>query len=118
MAITAKLLTVAALSVMSLAGAYAAVPVASHSSIVRYDDLNLDRARDVAKLYNRVTLAADRVCGPRSLTGSYYKSAIYQTCYTETVAEAIARIDRPSVTSYYLARGGEPASLNTTIARQ
>jgi UrcA family protein len=118
MAITAKLLTVAALSVIPLAGAYADLPVATHSSMVRYDDLNLDRTRDVARLYYRITLAADRLCGPRSLTGSYYKSAIYQSCYTDTVAQAIARIDSPSVTSYYLKRRGGPASLNATIARR
>ena len=118
MAITSKLLTVAALSVMSFTAAHAAAPVAPQALTVRYDDLNLNRARDVARLYNRVTLAADRVCGPRSLTGSYSKSAIYQSCYTDTVAQAIAHIDRSSLTSYYLARGGEPASLTTTIARQ
>jgi UrcA family protein len=116
MAIAGKLLTGVALSVISLAygAAYADSP---HSSTVHFRDLNLDRPHDVARLYNRITAAADRVCGPRSLTGSYYKMADYESCYADAIAEAVAHVDYPSVTSYYRQRWAEPVA-KATVARQ
>jgi UrcA family protein len=118
MTIKTKLLTAATLSVLSFACAYADSSVATHSSIVHYNDLNLNQTRDVAKLYKRITVAANRVCGPRSLTGSNYKTADYQSCYTDAVAQAVAQIDHPSVTNYYRERGGEAVALKATIAQQ
>lgn len=121
MAIIGKLLTGAAVSVISLAcaGAYAnSPPVESHSSTVHFQDLNLNRQHDVAKLYNRITVAADRVCGPRSLTGSHYKTADYQSCYADAVAQAVAHVDRAAVTSYYRQRWADPISPKASIAQQ
>jgi UrcA family protein len=121
MAIIGKLLTGAAVSVISLAcvGAYAdSPPVETHSSTVHFRDLNLNRPQDVAKLYTRITVAADRVCGPRSLTGSNYKTADYESCYGDAVAQAVAHIDRAPVTSYYRQRWAEPISPKATIAQQ
>jgi UrcA family protein len=121
MAIIGKLLTGAALSVISLAcaGAYAdSTPVETHSLTVHFQDLNLNRSRDVAKLYKRITVAADRACAPRSLTGSFYKTADYESCYTDAVAQAVARVDEPAVTKYYRERWVGPVSRKATIARQ
>ena len=111
MAVAAKLLRGAALSAISLVCAVAFAdppPVESHSSIVRYSGFNLDNPRDVARLYYRITAAADRVCGPRSLTGSYYKTADYDACYADAVAQAVADVDQPSLTAYYRQRWPEP----------
>ena len=121
MATATKLLTGAAVSVISLAwaAAYAdAPPVETHSSTVHFRDLDLNRPHDVAKLYKRITVAADRVCGPRSLTGSHYKTADYNSCYTDAVAQAVAHVDEPSVTSYYRERRVEPVSPKPAIAQQ
>ena len=118
MAIAAKLLRGAALSAISLvcAAAYAdPPPVESHSSIVHYRGFNLDRPRDVARLYYRITVAADRVCGPRSLTGSYYKRADYEACYADAVAQAVGDVDQPRLTAYYQQRWKE---LRKVIAQQ
>jgi UrcA family protein len=120
MSIAGRLLTGAAVSVISLActAAYADSPPAeTHSSIVHFKDLNLNRPQDVARLYKRLTVAADRVCGPRSLTGSHYKTADYQSCYADAVAQAVAHVDHASVTSYYRQRA-EPVSPKATIAQQ
>jgi UrcA family protein len=111
MTIAAKLLRGAALSAISLAcaAAYADPPsVESHSSVVYYKGFNLNQPRDVARLYYRITSAADRVCGPRSLTGSYYKSADYQACYADAVAQAVGSVDHPMLTAYYRQRWPEP----------
>ena len=110
MAMAGKLLTGLAVSFISLAGAnaYADLP---NSSTVHYKDLDLNRPHDVAKLYNRITLAADRVCGPRSLTGSHYKIADYESCYADAIAQAVAHVDQIAVTSYYRQRWAtEPAT--------
>jgi UrcA family protein len=78
--------------------------IGSHSQIVRFHDLNLDQPRDLARLYNRVSSAADGVCGPRSFAGYYNKTADYEICYTDTMARAVAYIDRPTVTAYFQQR--------------
>ncbi len=120
MAIFGKLLTGAAVSAISLAcaGAYAeSPPVETHSSTVQYKDLDLNRPHDVAKLYKRITVAAGRVCGSRALTGAYYRTPDFANCYADAVAQAVARVDQPSVTNYYRERA-EPISPKATIAQQ
>jgi UrcA family protein len=111
----------AAVSVLSLActAAYADTPppIGSHLELVRYNDLNLDQPRDVARLFDRVSSAADKVCGTRSFASHYKKIADYEICYKETVASAIAHIDRPLVTTYFQQRSADWASRNI-IAQQ
>ncbi len=120
MAIAQKLLG-AAVSVLSLAcvAAHADTPplIGSHLELVRYNDLNLDQPRDVARLYDRVSSAADKVCGTRSFASHYKKIADYEICYKETVASAVAHIDRPSVTTYFEQRSADWAS-RKLIAQQ
>jgi UrcA family protein len=122
MKIIGKLLMAAA-SIVSLScgAAYADSPSAvgfQHSSLVRYSDLNLNRQQDVARLYARITLAADKLCGPRSLIGSYSKRADYTSCYTDTVAQAVASVDQPSLSAYFRQRSPEPVSREISIAQQ
>jgi UrcA family protein len=106
---SAKLLKGAAVSIISLVGAVAfanSTPAGyDHSSTVRFADLDLNRPHDVVKLYNRITLAADKLCGPSSLVGSYSKRADYQSCYEDTVAQAVARIHQPSLSAYFRLQG-------------
>jgi UrcA family protein len=111
----------AAVLVLSLAcaAAYADTTpqIGPHSQVVRVADLNLDQPRDVARLFNRVTSAADRVCGPRSFAGLYNKTADYESCYSDTIARVVAHIDRPSVTAYFQQRSSGWAS-RKLIAQQ
>ena len=110
----------AAVSALSLAcaAAYAdAPPIGSPSQLVRFDDLNLAQPRDVAQLFNRVSSAADKVCGTRSFASHYNKIADYEICYKDTVASALAHIGRPSVTSYFQQRSSDLA-LRKLVAQQ
>ena len=123
MRITGTLLKGTAVSVIALAcaAAYADSPSTvgfQRSSLVHYSDLNLNQPRDVVRLYTRITVAADKLCGPRSLTGAYYKAADYASCYSDTVAQAVARVDNPSLSAYLRQRSPEPASREISIARQ
>src|SRR5579862_3459784 len=122
MKITRELLTGIAVSVLSLgcAAAFADSPPAGfeHSSLVHYSDLNLNQQQDVARLYTRIQLAADHLCGPRSLTGINYKWADYQSCYSDTIAQAVARVGQPLLSAYARQRSSEPAPREIAIARQ
>ena len=109
MSFTSKLVAGAAASVMSLACASsfadAGAPIEfNHSTIVRYTDLDLSHSGDVARLYARISLAADKLCGPRSITGAYAKSAIYTSCYVDAIGQAVAYVNHPALTAYYLQR--------------
>lgn len=118
MAIAAKLMSGIALTAVSLVGAAAYAdpsPLETRSLGVHYQGFNLDRPQDVARLYNRITVAADRVCGPRTLTGSHYKTADYEACYDDAVARAVGDVHQPSLTAYYRQRWPEPRSV---IAQQ
>ncbi|HTX24482.1 MAG TPA: UrcA family protein [Steroidobacteraceae bacterium] len=114
MSICKQLLQGVSVSVLLLAcaAAYADSPPSvafQHASLVRFTDLSLDRPGDVAKLYERITAAADKVCGPRSLTGSYSKSGVYASCYADAVSQAVARVNHPALTAYYEQRTPSPA---------
>jgi UrcA family protein len=107
----------AAVSVLSLAATAAQADTTlfgqSRSQAVAYKDLNLNQPRDVARLFDRISSAADRVCGPRSY-GGYPKSTVYQSCYSDAVARAVAHIDRPALTAYFQQRTSDSAWRNTT----
>ena len=86
--------------------------------VVGYKDLNLDQPRDMARLFNRISSAADRVCGPRSFGGFPNKTADYESCFSDAIARAVAHIDRPSVTAYFQQRSAESESHGFAIAQQ
>lgn len=111
--------TVSALS-LACAAAYAdSTPLSEpHTSVVHFKDLNLDQPRDVARLYNRISFAADRVCGPRSYGGYSIKAANYQACYSDVIARAVAQINRPSVKAYFDERSAEATSHQLRVAQQ
>jgi UrcA family protein len=126
MMVTGKLLSTVAVSIVSLASAaaYADSQSAdsqsigfSHSLVVHYQDLNLNRAHDVTRLYARITLAADKLCGPRSLTGAYVKSADYASCFNDAVAQTVARVDHPGLSAYFRQRTAEPVAREITVAQ-
>jgi UrcA family protein len=79
--------------------------------------LNLDQPRDIARLASRISAAADNVCGPRSF-GGYFPTADYKACYSDAVTRAVARIDRPSVSTYFQHLVSDPASRKVRFAQQ
>jgi UrcA family protein len=115
-----RLLIGAAVSAFAFtcAAAYADSPqpvgLEQHSSMVRTADLDLNRPKDVARLYNRIALAADQLCGPRAVGGMNYTSADYARCYADAVSRAVAHIDRPSVTAYFQQHSSDSASHKLT----
>ena len=106
--------TAATLASLMAVTAYAA-PESSvqlqRSAVVHFSDLDLQRSGDVARLYQRIALSADRLCGPRALPGAYMKSGVYASCFRDTVAQAVASVNNPLLTTYYHQHAGGSLSL-------
>jgi UrcA family protein len=71
------------------------------SVTVRYTDLNLERPADVARLYGRIRVAAQSICGARDLELSGWVDSNWQRCVDAAVAQAVARVDRPALSAYH-----------------
>ena len=69
---------------------------------VQLGNLNLNRAGDVAILYQRLSAAAKRVCSSRAFTGFYYTLSEYRSCVADALREAVDAAQRTSLTAYYL----------------
>jgi UrcA family protein len=84
------------------------------SLVLRTGDLDLNRPKDMARLYQRIVSAADRLCGPRSVGGMPGKSIDYVNCYDTAVNRAVENIGRPSVTAYFQQRNTDSTSRSLT----
>ena len=90
---------VASLSLPASAGE----PTDPPRRIVKFADLDLTRSAGVAALYVRIESAAKAVCEPpiaRDL-GSMMRA---RTCAAQALSRAVADVNAPLLTSYYLAK--------------
>lgn len=86
---------------MALYADNAPVQRPARSASVQFGDLNLNTASDVAALYQRISLAAARVCGSRAFTGIYYTLPEYRSCIADAMQNAVTSVNRPSLTEFY-----------------
>jgi UrcA family protein len=89
------------------------------SVTVRFADLDTNNAQGAAALYRRIRFAAESVCGDLGSVRAVSLLARYRACVHATIADAVARVNRPTVTEYAVARGVAPADApnKTKIAR-
>jgi UrcA family protein len=103
MSLKAKtVLCTVAISLMASTALYAADTAtndAQRSVHVRYTDLNLNRAADVTRLYRRLSIAAQSVCGPRNFAG--YRTPGYDSCVADTIRQAVAAVDSAALSEFY-----------------
>jgi UrcA family protein len=88
---------------VGLQSAHAASPENMPSVVVRFPDLDLSSGAGVALLYQRLRGAAETVCAPlddRDLP----RHARFKACMRGAIGTAVAKIDRPALTTYYQAR--------------
>lgn len=85
------------------------------SMTVGFADLNLSQPAAAATLYHRIKVAADRVCGPRELSGWHFASMEYYHCVKAAVDRAVTTLDRPELNAYHQAHGA-PAAEDRKIA--
>jgi len=92
--------------------------LSDRSLAVRYSDLSLDRPADVAQLYHRIGVAAERVCGPRELTGSHFEPPAYRSCFDAAVSNAVAAVASPALSAYYRRQLPGSHAHATTLAQR
>lgn len=90
-------------SQVTLADTVDSVPL-SHR--VHYTDVNLADSAGAKVLYERLMTAADLVCAPYK-SDELAQQKPYRFCVRQAVSTAVADINSPMLTSYYVSKGGE-----------
>jgi UrcA family protein len=73
--------------------------------VVKFDDLDLTRSAGVAALYARIQHAAREVC-PALVSRDLGAAMRARACAARAVKSAIADVNVPQLTGYYLAKQG------------
>lgn len=87
----------------------AAGTLVEESIAVRYDDLDLDNAAGIARLYTRLKTAADEVCDTGYRSQMLFLAQGWRACVRAALEQGVAAVDRPALTAYHAAkasRGG------------
>ncbi len=88
---------------------------------VRFADLNPSTPEGIRALYERITDAAQTVCGPSSSLWDANAYWNWRTCYRATIANTVRQINRPQLTALHQKMTGRPvgqARLPITTAPQ
>jgi UrcA family protein len=105
----------AGFAILSTAASAALVPMDKlpASTKVSAAGLDLNQTTDVQELYQRLSAAAREVCGPRSLNGSPYDSAAFSQCYSDTLAQTVAKVNSPTLLAYHQKQTSSPIAVAT-----
>ena len=76
-------------------------PADEPSAVVRFHDLNLDNAKDVATLYQRIAWAARWVCRDDTPVRDFAKLRHSQECIDAAIERAITDANRPALTAFH-----------------
>jgi UrcA family protein len=73
------------------------------SEKVSYSDLNVDKDSGAQALYRRLQSASKRVCGVESIknAGSVRAVSDQRRCYRNTMDEAVAKVNNPTLTKIH-----------------
>jgi UrcA family protein len=91
---------------VTLADTVDPAPLSLH---VNYSDSDLANSGGAKMLYQRLTTAANLVCAPFEGGGELARAKPYRACVHQAVSAAVADINSPVLTSYYVSQGGEVA---------
>ena len=78
---------------------------------VHFEDLDINSTPGAAALYKRIQGAAAFVCNDLGSSRSLVYLGRYKTCVHGAVSVAVARINRPAMTEYAVARGVVPPAM-------
>ena len=79
------------------------VPLSLH---VHYSDIDLANSGGAKVLYERLITAAGLVCTPYE-SPELARGKPFRSCVRQAVSAAVADINSPMLTSYYVSKGGE-----------
>jgi UrcA family protein len=68
---------------------------------VSFADLDLSKPAGAQTLYKRIQAAARHVCGPVDQYTYVTPPKAFRRCYDKAVADAVAQVDRPSLTALH-----------------
>ena len=102
---TAMQCTLLAMSLSSLSAVAATIVPGDEvpARTVKFADLNLTRSEGAAMLYARISAAAREVCQPATTWVPQLLFRAYR-CREEAIARAVADVNAPVLTSYYVAK--------------
>jgi len=81
---------------------------------IKYGDLDLARSAGAATLYSRIQNAARAVCEPATSSRAWESIRLTHRCVEQSIARAVADVNSPALTSYYVSKTKRPI----TLARQ
>jgi len=117
---TSSALAIAATMAFTLAAsvAHAHPPWDPPRKAVNFSDLNLDTPEGAAVLYQRITMAARKVC---NIFGDSIfpeaRIAAAKACIDDAIAQAVVQVNRPLLTNLYKAKTGKTDNQLTALAR-
>jgi len=88
----------------------AADPMDPPQITVKYADLNVSKPEGAAALYARIQQAARRVCLPLD-GGAVSSKARMGACVHKAIADAVAKVGKPTLFDAYNAHNGQPAPI-------
>ena len=71
------------------------------SQAVSFADLDLSKPAGAQTLYKRIKAAARHVCGPADRYTFVVSPQSFRKCYDKAIADAVAQVDRPSLTALH-----------------
>jgi UrcA family protein len=93
---------IVAFAICSCVTAYSASAEPSvKSQRVGFADLDLSKPAGAQTLYKRIKAAARHVCGPVDRYAYTVSPQSFRQCYEKAIADAVAQVDRPSLTALH-----------------
>jgi UrcA family protein len=86
------------------------------SVTVRFADLEATTDQGAAALYHRLKNAAQNVCRDLESAKELGRLQIYNDCIHTAIGNAVAKVNRPAVTAYAVARGVPVTDPKITVA--
>jgi UrcA family protein len=86
------------------------------SVTVEFADLDLSRADGTARLFNRIKLAARKVCGGSYVDRLQEKKKQRAACIEFALSDAVARVDRPELTQYVASQSSIKRKASVSVA--
>jgi UrcA family protein len=86
---------------------------------VSFADLDLNQMGGAEKLYRRLDFAARKVCAAiePSSDADLLRLQRWRTCTRNAVSRAVVKIDRTTLTAYYLEKTGLQSTPSMTVAK-
>lgn len=81
---------------------------------VSYAQLDMSQPAAANQLYQKLNATAKQVCEPVN-GGQLSQKSQYRACVSETLANAVAAVDRPQLTSVHAAKTGGATAVRVAI---